>query len=297
MEATTRDRKVFNDMFTQTTAKSMENKATEAGNGKRDDRERSCSVQMERDDRRDQKFIKVGPKSQNPKEDAHLIATIRGLKLEIVNKDKNFAKMSKEFQELQKTNRRLQKERERLLNDRRNFKIGDAEKNGRPASVCSDPRFHGGKVTEANDQNSNVCQNGHLSNGNGQRLSGSVPRLYDPLRYSENGETLTVRKLTNENDILKEELNKINKDFMTLKNKRLHDLNLLQEEHEREMAALVKEYSVKFGESKVVKLQVCAYNDAYFFIDIIAHLRINIHNAMRHIFGTTLHSNAMTTPG
>ena len=249
IEATMKEAKICNDAFTQTATKTVENKSVEAGSQKKDERERSSSLQIEKDDK---KAVKIGLKSQNPKEDAHLIATIRGLKLELVNKEKSFAKINKEFQELQKTNKRLQKEREKLLNDRRNFKGGEGiERNGKTVGI------QGVKGNEANDQNSNVYHNGHVSNGNGQ-LSGSVQRLYDPLQYSENGESAVVRKLTNENEILKEELGKINKDFMTLKNKRLYDLNLLQEEHEREIAALVKEYSVKFGDSKVVKLQVCA---------------------------------------
>lgn len=236
LEATTKEHKLYNDMFTQTIARHVENKSMEAN--KRDDKASTV------EEKKDQKGIKVGPKSQNPKEDAHLIATIRGLKLEITNKDKAISKITKEYQELQKTNRRLQKEREKLLNDRRSFRSMDFER-----------AFRGLKNGEGNDQNSNVYQNGHVTDS--QRLSQSTPKLYDPMQYTENGKTGVIKKLTNENDILKEELNKMNKDFMALKSKRLHDLNLLQEEHEREIATLVKEYSVKFGDSKVVKLQVC----------------------------------------
>ncbi|KAL6261866.1 hypothetical protein P5V15_006952 [Pogonomyrmex californicus] len=233
LEASTKEHKLYNDMFTQTTFRYVESKNGE--NNKRDDRTSA-------EDKKDQKTMKIGPKSQNPKEDAHLLATIRGLKLEIANKDKAISKITKEYQELQKTNRRLQKEREKLLNDRRSFR-----------SMDFDRAFRGMKNGEGNDQNSNVYQNGHVSDS--QRLSSSTPKLYDPLQYTENGKNGIIKKLTNENDILKEELNKMNKDFMALKSKRLHDLNLLQEEHEREMATLVKEYSVKIGDSKVVKLQ------------------------------------------
>lgn len=235
-EATAKERKLYNDMFTQTTVKYVESKAVETN--KKDDKVSAT------EDKKDPKAVKVGPKSQNPKEDTHLIATIRGLKLEITNKDKAISKITKEFQELQKTNRRLQKEREKLLNDRRSFRSMDFDK-----------VFRGARNGEGNDQNSNVYQNGHVADS--QRLSSSTPKLYDPLQFTENGKNETIKKLTNENDILKEELSKINKDFMALKSKRLHDLNLLQEEHERELATLVKEYSVKFGDSKVVKLQVC----------------------------------------
>ncbi|XP_029175896.1 centrosomal protein of 162 kDa isoform X2 [Nylanderia fulva] len=229
LEATTKEHKLYNDMFTQT-IRHIESKNMETN--KRDDKASAM------EEKKDQKAMKVGPKSQNPKEDTHLIATIRGLKLEITNKDKAISKITKEYQELQKTNRRLQKEREKLLNDRRSFRSMDFER-----------AFRGLKNGEGNDQNSNVYQNGHVSDS--QRLSQSTPKLYDPMQYTENGKNGVIKKLTNENDILKEELSKMNKDFMALKSKRLHDLNLLQEEHEREIATLVKEYSVKFGDSKV----------------------------------------------
>lgn len=236
LESTIKEHKLCNDMFTQTTVKYAESKNAETN--KKDDK--AASVE----ERKDQRMVKVAPKSQNPKEDAHLIATIRGLKLEITNKDKLVSKMTKEYQELQKTNRRLQKEREKLLNDRRSFR-----------SMDFDRALRGARNGEGNDQNSNVYQNGHVADS--QRLSSSTTKLYDPMQYTENGKNGIMKKLANENDILKEELSKMNKDFMALKSKRLHDLNLLQEEHEREMATLVKEYSVKFGDSKVVKLQVC----------------------------------------
>lgn len=233
------EHKLYNDMFTQTTVKYVENKSVETN--KKDDR---VSV-VDREDKKDQKAgSKAGPKSQNTKEDTHLIATIRGLQLEITNKDRAVLKLTKENQELQKTNRKLQKEREKLLNDRKSFR-----------SIDFDRVFQKTKNGDGNDQNSNFYQNGHVADS--QRLSSSTTKLYDPMQYTESSKNGVIKKLTNENDILKEELNKINKDFMALKSKRLYDLNLLQEEHEREMATLVKEYSVKFGDSKVVKLQVC----------------------------------------
>ncbi|XP_011329792.1 centrosomal protein of 162 kDa isoform X2 [Ooceraea biroi] len=229
LETSIKEHKLFNDMFTQTTVKYVESKSVETN--KKDDKASSV------EDKKDQKTLKVGLKSQNPKEDAHLMATIRGLKLEIANKDKVVSKMTKEYQELQKTNRRLQKEREKLLNDRKSFR-----------SMEFDKVLRGTKNGEGNDQNSNVYQNGHVADS--QKLSSSTTKLYDPMQYTENGKNGIIKKLANENDILKEELSKMNKDFMALKSKRLHDLNLLQEEHEREMATLVKEYSVKFGDSK-----------------------------------------------
>ncbi|XP_063985799.1 centrosomal protein of 162 kDa-like [Diachasmimorpha longicaudata] len=247
-EAAAKALKSQSNVSTQTQPKLTENKSVEA---KREDE------RLQKSSDKEMKNGKPNLKSQNPKEDAHLIATIRGLKLELANKDKSVQKFTKEVQELQKTNRRLQKERERLLNDRRSVRSGETEKLR-------------GTRSETSDQNSNVCQNGHLSNG--QKLSGSSQKLYDPLQFSENGESSVVKRLTSENEILKEELNKMNKDYMTLKNKRLHDLNLLQEEHEREIAALVKEYSVKFGDSKVVKLQGQINTQ----VAIISHLKEQI---------------------
>ncbi|CAG5092142.1 Similar to CEP162: Centrosomal protein of 162 kDa (Homo sapiens) [Cotesia congregata] len=186
----------------------------------------------EKRERRDSKSGKVG------KEDAHLLATIRGLKMELQGKDKMFGKLTREMAELQKMNRKLQKEREKLVNDRKNFKVDERK-------ICSSG------VMKGEDHNSNY-QNGHV-NG---KLTGSTSRLYDPSVYSENGEENGGEKrLQEENEFLKEELAKVNKEFLGLKTKRLHDLNLLQDEHDRELAELVKEYSDKFGDSKVVKLQ------------------------------------------
>jgi hypothetical protein len=49
------------------------------------------------------------------REDAHLLATIRGLKLELAAKDKELMKIRRDLDESAKTNRRLQRERERQL--------------------------------------------------------------------------------------------------------------------------------------------------------------------------------------
>ncbi|KAK9299591.1 hypothetical protein QLX08_007405 [Tetragonisca angustula] len=249
LEANVKDRKIYNDMFTQTASKPVENKSVETIRKE----ERTGSFEKEEKKDLPKPTLKATLKSQNSKEDAYLMATIRGLKLELANKDKTMSKITKEFQDLQKTNTRLQKEREKLLNDRRSVKTMNFERNR--GMVSSDSKLLTLKSIEGNDQNSNVYQNGHVSDTNTQRLSASVQKLYDPMQYTENGDTNLMKRLTDENDILKEELSKMNKDFMALKNKRLHDLNLLQEEHEREMATLLKEYSVKFGDSKVVKLQ------------------------------------------
>lgn len=251
LEANTKNRKICNDMFTQTASKPVENKSVETIRKE----ERAGSFEKEDVGKKDvaKSCVKGSLKCQNSKEDAYLMATIRGLKLELANKDKTISKLTKELQDLQKTNARLQKEREKLLNDRRSVKTMNFERNR--GMVSSDSKLLTLRSIEANDQNSNVYQNGHVSDTNAQRLSASVQKFYDPMQYTENGDGNLVKRLADENDILKEELSKMNKDFMALKNKRLHDLNLLQEEHEREMATLLKEYSVKFGDSKVVKLQ------------------------------------------
>nr|XP_033186727.1 centrosomal protein of 162 kDa-like isoform X3 [Bombus vancouverensis nearcticus] len=251
LEANAKNRKICNDMFTQTASKPVENKSVETIRKE----ERAGSFDKEDVGKKDivKSSAKGSLKCQNSKEDAYLMATIRGLKLELANKDKTISRLTKELQDLQKTNARLQKEREKLLNDRRSVKTMNFERNR--GMVSSDSKLLTLRCIEGNDQNSNVYQNGHVSDTNAQRLSASVQKLYDPMQYTENGDSNLVKRLADENDILKEELSKMNKDFMALKNKRLHDLNLLQEEHEREMASLLKEYSVKFGDSKVVKLQ------------------------------------------
>ena len=56
------------------------------------------------------------------KDDAHLIATIRGLKAEISNRDKEIIKLNKELDDVRKTNRRLQREREKALNAGNKFR-------------------------------------------------------------------------------------------------------------------------------------------------------------------------------
>ncbi|XP_066246795.1 centrosomal protein of 162 kDa-like [Euwallacea similis] len=61
----------------------------------------------------------------NHKEDAHLLATIRGLQADLSNKEKVVSKLQKEVDEARKTNRRLQKEREgslRNLSEKKDFR-------------------------------------------------------------------------------------------------------------------------------------------------------------------------------
>ena len=136
----------------------------------------------------------------------HLTTSICRLKLELSNRNKDLAKLSKEFQELQKTNRRLQKEREKELDEH----------------VYKD--FYS---KSKNDRSSN---------------SSSGEKFYDPLQYSEESGSNGTTKLAVENSILREELGKVRKEFLALKKKRLRDLNLLQEEHEREITDLIKKY-------------------------------------------------------
>ncbi|XP_071869674.1 uncharacterized protein isoform X2 [Bombus fervidus] len=264
LEANTKNRKICNDMFTQTASKPVESKSVETIRKE----ERAGSFEKEDTGKKDvgKSSVKGSSKCQNSKEDAYLMATIRGLKLELANKDKTISKLTKESQDLQKTNARLQKEREKLLNDRRSARTTNFERNR--GMVSSDSKLLTLRSIEGNDQNSNVYQNGHVSDTNAQRLTASVQKLYDPMQYTENGDSNLVKRLADENDILKEELNKMNKDFMALKNKRLHDLNLLQEEHEREMATLLKEYSVKFGDSKVGQINTQ--------VAVISHLKQQI---------------------
>lgn len=75
------DRKMYTDGCTQTVPSQLDGKKSDERNGKMGSRLHS-------------------------KEDTHLLATIRGLKLEVANKDKTVAKVSKELQELQKTTKR-----------------------------------------------------------------------------------------------------------------------------------------------------------------------------------------------
>ncbi|XP_066597511.1 centrosomal protein of 162 kDa [Prorops nasuta] len=256
-----KERKVCNNVFTQTALGRFESKSVQTN--------KIEEKPMEyKDERKDQKKAF----KQSIKEDAHLIATIRGLKLELANKEKTILKVSKEFQDLQKTTKKLQKEREKFLNEKKMYKNGDLERT--KSLTNSETRLLGSKGTEGNDPNSNVYQNGHMSDPTIHKLSNSNHKIYDPLQYTDDRDSTLNKRLTEENGILKEELNKMNKDFMALKNKRLHDLNLLQEEHEREMANLVKEYSINYGDSKTVKLQGQLNTQ----VAIISHLKQQIEN-------------------
>lgn len=63
--------------------------------------------------------------TESIKEDAHLLATIRGLQTDLANKEKVVTRLQKEIEDLRKTNRRLQKEREgslRNISEKREFR-------------------------------------------------------------------------------------------------------------------------------------------------------------------------------
>lgn len=65
------------------------------------------------------------PERTEVKEETHLLATIRGLQADLVNKEKVVLKLQKELDEVKKTNKRLQKEREGSLKniaERREFR-------------------------------------------------------------------------------------------------------------------------------------------------------------------------------
>ncbi|XP_014218143.1 centrosomal protein of 162 kDa [Copidosoma floridanum] len=228
MKTSPRDKKAYSEAGTQTMHQNLESRNSEPNlseklNGNR-----------------------IGLKSQNLKEDIHLIATIRGLKIELTNKDKIIAKVNKDLQEMQKTNRKLQKEREKLLNERKTLEKANK------IMTSSDSKLTSLKMVEG-DSNSNFYHNGPLANG---KRSSSMQKLYDQTQISDNVDTNNkVKKLTTENEVLKEEVSRLNKDFMALKNKRLQDLNLLQEEHEKEIDLIVKEYNINLGDTKALKLQ------------------------------------------
>ncbi|KAK0166014.1 hypothetical protein PV328_004474 [Microctonus aethiopoides] len=140
--------------------------------------------------------------------------------------------------EVQKTNRRLQKAREKLSNDRKNLRPTDYEKGSRLTSVSSDSCLTTTRSQETNDHHSNVHQNGNFFNGNNKIFSDNA----------------VVKRLQNENEILTKKLNIMNEDFIRLENEHIHDLKLLQEIYEHDMASLLKD-NIKFEDSKA-ELQV-----------------------------------------
>ncbi|XP_014254079.1 centrosomal protein of 162 kDa-like [Cimex lectularius] len=170
------------------------------------------------------------------KEDAHLLATIRGLKLELNGREKDIMRLNKELDDAKKTNKRLQKEREKALNPLTKLRsapyLKDIEK---PSSRAS----------------SDV----------------STTKEYNPVLFEENQETLAF--LRNENRSLKEEIKRLEQDLISLHNKRIQDLSDLQEQHEVEIARLVREHATKHSASTVAHLQSQLYTQQM----VIHHLK------------------------
>nr|XP_023027662.1 centrosomal protein of 162 kDa isoform X1 [Leptinotarsa decemlineata]XP_023027663.1 centrosomal protein of 162 kDa isoform X2 [Leptinotarsa decemlineata] len=137
--------------------------------------------------------------SEVTKEDAHLLATIRGLQADLTNKEKVLSKLQKEVDDLKKTNRRLQKEREgslKSLIDKKEFR-------SYPERLSSQTRSN----------------------------SASSEREF---RKEEQ-----LNQMKCERDKLKEQLSSLEADYQALKTKRIQDLTALQEAHEREVANYV----------------------------------------------------------
>ncbi|XP_066903168.1 centrosomal protein of 162 kDa isoform X2 [Halyomorpha halys] len=174
------------------------------------------------------------------KEDAHLLATIRGLKAEISNRDKDIVKLNKELDEIRKTNRRLQREREKALNAGNKYRSNgihlskDVDKNSRSDS----------------DQSSS--------------------KDYNPVLYAEEQENILF--LRSENRSLKEEIKKLEQDLISLHNKRIQDLSDLQEQHESEISRLMREHAAKHSSSTVAHLQGQLYTQQM----VIHHLKEQI---------------------
>ncbi|KAJ8927838.1 hypothetical protein NQ314_019640 [Rhamnusium bicolor] len=133
------------------------------------------------------------------KEDAHLLATIRGLQTDLSNKEKVISKLQKEIDDLRKTNRRLQKEREgslRSLSDKREFR-------SYPEKLALQTRCN------------------------------SVSSEKDFRKDEE------LQQMKSEKDKLKQQLSRLEHDYQALKTKRIQDLTALQDAHEREVANYV----------------------------------------------------------
>lgn len=171
------------------------------------------------------------------KEDAHLLATIRGLKAEISSRDRDIVKLNRELDDVRKTNKRLQREREKALNAGNKYRgihlQKDVEKSPRPES----------------DQASS--------------------KDYNSATFEEQE---TVLFLRSENKSLKEEIRKLEQDLISLHNKRIQDLSDLQEQHESEIARMVREHAAKHSTSAVSHLQGQLYTQQM----VIHHLKEQI---------------------
>lgn len=81
--------------------------------------------------------------------------------------------------------------------------------------------------------------------------------MYDPSRfepYSPDRQE-DVKRLEQENDMLREKLLHLEEDYCSLQEKRLQDLNLLQEQHEVELDRLVSDHMARHSNSRIADLQ------------------------------------------
>ncbi|RZF43361.1 hypothetical protein LSTR_LSTR001622 [Laodelphax striatellus] len=173
------------------------------------------------------------------KEDAHLLATIRGMKLELSSKEKEMMKLSRELEDARKTNKRLQREREKQL------------KTASPVKPSSEMSLKSDKSTTANVE---------LPNS-------SIGRGYNPNLYQEEIEAAALINM--ENKSLREEIRRLGKDILALNNKRLQDLVSLQSEHEQEVQRLINDYTNRHSQTAVAELQGQIYTQQM----VINHLK------------------------
>ncbi|XP_039281411.1 centrosomal protein of 162 kDa isoform X2 [Nilaparvata lugens] len=173
------------------------------------------------------------------KEDAHLLATIRGMKLELSSKEKEMLKLSRELEDAKKTNKRLQREREKQL------------KTASPLKPSSEMSVKSDKSTSANVD-----------------IADSNPvRGYNPNMYQEEIEAAALIKM--ENKSLREEIRRLGKDILALNNKRLQDLVSLQSEHQQEIQRLINDYTNRHSQTAIAELQGQIYTQQM----VINHLK------------------------
>ncbi|XP_018569081.1 centrosomal protein of 162 kDa [Anoplophora glabripennis] len=156
--------------------------------------------------------------NESIKEDAHLLATIRGLQTDLANKEKVVTRLQKEIEDLRKTNRRLQKEREgslRSLSDKREFR-------SYPEKLALQSR------------------------------SSSISSEKDFRKDEE------LQQLKAERDKLKQQLSRLEQDYQSLKTKRIHDLTALQEAHEREVSNYVASVTPLREQLEVQQVSIAA---------------------------------------
>ncbi|KAK9885357.1 hypothetical protein WA026_010853 [Henosepilachna vigintioctopunctata] len=143
---------------------------------------------------------KSNVKVSDGKTETHLLATIRGLQVDLSNKEKVVLKMQRDIDELKRTNKRLQKEREGSLKS-----INEKKESRNGSSKLQLSRNKSPVESNVDDSSK---------------------------------EDLELDKSDFEK--IKQQLFRIEMDYQNLKKKRLHDLNALQEAHEREMAQYIQ---------------------------------------------------------